>query len=257
MIFRRIRRWWYPGGLLAATLASHGLAAEARADSLASEDAPPLADSSGFMDDASLAEGPMFGDAAPLADSTLDELRGGFTLPNGMDVTVGIDIQTMVNGALALRTVMTTADAGVPVLFVGNGSSTATSDAAQGGTAVTLPDGSVVRMTDGAAAPATAGAGQQQVVLTANGPAVSTPSGTVQLVKNDSGSQVILNGDALELRHIIGNFTGTVVANTANDRIIDTVVTVNVDLQNSAVPLGNGMLRWDSMAIEAAGRSIR
>lgn len=256
MTSRCLGRWRYPGGLLAATLASHGLAAEARASSPVSGDAPPLGDGPVIGNDTSLVEGPLFGNAARLADDELDELRGGFVLPNGMDVAIGFDIQTTVNGALALRTVMTTADAGLPVLFVGNGGAP-TTDTAQGGTAVTLPNGGVVRVLDGSAAPPETSGGQQQVLPTANGPPVSTPSGTVQLVKNDAGSQVILHADALELRHLVGNLTGTVIANTANDRIIDTVVTVNIDLQNSAVPFGNAMLRWDSMAMEAAGRVIR
>lgn len=251
----RSRRWWVSGGLLIGTLASQGLASEAHAESPVSGDEPPRADSPVFDREAALGERPLFGGAAQLADDELDQLRGGFILPNGMDVTVGIDIQTSVNGALALRTLVTTADAGVPVVFVGDGITQANS--AQGGTAVTLPGGGVVRVGSGGASSMEAGSGQQQIEPVANGAALSTSSGTVQLFNDDSGSQVVLNGDSLELRHMIGNFTGSVVANTANDRSISTVVTVNVDLQNSAVLLGNALLRLDAIATEVASRGIR
>lgn len=251
----RSRGWWISGGLLIGALASQGFASEARAETPASGDAPPMADNPVFEGKAVLAEKPLFGGAATVADDALDEMRGGFILPNGMDVTVGIDIQTTVNGVLALRSLVTTADAGLPVLFVGDGGAQANS--AQGGTTVTLPGGGVVRLVDGGASSMEGGPGQQRVEAVPNGAAVSTPSGTVRLLSDDSGSQVVLNGDSLELRHMIGNFTGSVVANTANDRSISTVVTVNVDLQNSAVPLGNALLRLESIAMEAASRGIR
>lgn len=251
----RSRRWWFSGGWVIATLASQGLASEAHAESPLSSDAPPLADSPVFESETALAERPLFGGAAQLDDDALDELRGGFILPNGMDVAIGIDIQTSVNGVLALRTMVTTADTGLPVLFVGDGSTTASS--VQGGTAVTLSGGGVVRLVEGGASSLEAGPGQQRIEPAANGAAVSTPSGTVQLFNDESGSQVVLNGDSLELRHMVGNFTGSVIANTANDRSISTVVTVNVDLQNSAVPLGNALLRLEAIAMEAASRSIR
>ncbi|WP_395397061.1 hypothetical protein [Novosphingobium sp. BL-8A] len=196
--------------------------------------------------------GPVFGSSATLTDAQLDELRGGFELPNGMDVVVGVDIQTLVNGALALRSVLNT-DTGTPVVFVGDGSG-ATSSSSSSGTAA--GGGVVVKVGDTAMTIQPA-AGQQQVTLTANGPAVSTPSGTVQLVKDANGSQVILNGNSLELRQMIGSLTGSIVANTANDRTIDTVVNVNVDVRNSALLAGSAMLHADTIALDAAGRGIR
>ncbi|WP_156457591.1 hypothetical protein [Altererythrobacter sp. Root672] len=192
---------------------------------------------------------------ARVTDEELDGMRGGFVLPNGMDVAVGIDIQTLVNGALALRTVLNTADTGLPLVFTGTGG--ATSAAADEGTVTTVPGVGVVRVVDGPAPPAEAGSGQQQIELTPNGPAVQTAAGSVQLAKDETGSIVVLSGNSLELRHIIGNFTGTLIANTANDRSIDTVVTLNIDLRNSAVPVGNAMLRWESVAADIVGRSVR
>lgn len=190
-----------------------------------------------------------FAASATLSDAQLDELRGGFELPNGMDVVVGVDIQTLVNGALALRSVLNT-DTGTPVVFVGDGSGVvnATGGAATGGVVVRVGDTATTTQ---------AQVGEQQVMLTVNGPAVSTPSGAVQLIRDDNGSQVLLSGDSLELRQMIGSLTGSIVANTANDRTIDTVVTINVDVQNSGLLAGNAMLRADSLALDTAGRGIR
>lgn len=227
---RRFVRWSIRGGLLLC-LANAGLA-------------PGLN-----------AEAPPFPAEARVADDELDRARGGFILPNGMDVAVGIDIQTLVNGTLALRTVLNTADNGLPVVFAGTGGTSSTPSGE--GNSTVVPGVGVVRVVEGPAPPAEAGAGQQAIELTPNGPAVLTQLGSVQLAKDEAGSIVVLNGDSLELRHMIGNFTGTLVANTANDRSIDTVVTVNIDLQNSAVPVGNAMLRWESIAVESVGRSIR
>lgn len=199
---------------------------------------------------------PPFPTRAHIADDALDRVRGGFVLPNGMDVSLGIGIETRLNGVLVLRTELTMADDGLPTVFSGTGG-TPSVTAAGNGTTSTIPGVAVIRVVEGAASPAEATAGRQGLELTPNGPALSTPSGSVQLIKDDMGSTVVLHDDSLELRHMIGRFTGAVVANTANDRTIDTVVTVNIDLQNSAVPAGNAMLHWESIAIEAASRSIR
>jgi hypothetical protein len=114
----------------------------------------------------------------------------------------------------------------------------------------------VIRVSNGSAAPAASGS-EQQVTLTPNGAAQLTPSGSVQLTKDDNGSTVSLHGESFKIRHMIGNFTGSLVANSANNISIDTVTTVNVDLKNSTVPIDNTMLRWEAVAIDAAGRGVR
>jgi len=245
----RVGSWWIAGGLLLAATASPSRAATDEG-SPSLPDSPPVQDRAGLTS-AAHEVSPLFGTSATLTDAQLDTMRGGFELPNGMDVVVGVDIQTLVNGTLALRSVLNT-ETGTPVVFVGDG----TSGGSSSGTGTSAGGGVVVHV--GSANTAIqAGAGQQQVTLTPNGPAVSTPSGTVQLVKDGGGSQVILNGNSLELHQMIGSLTGSIVANTANDRTIDTVVTINVDVQNSGLLAGNAVLRADSIALDTAGRGIR
>ncbi|TCM16120.1 hypothetical protein EDF56_108108 [Novosphingobium sp. PhB165] len=246
----RAGSWWMAGGLLAAGIASPSHAA-ADLDSRSGPISPFTEPGKSAMSADRDPGIPLFGAAATLTDSELDALRGGFELPNGMDVVVGVDIQTLVNGTLALRSVLNS-DTGTPVVFVGNGSGAVSSSGTGTGTA-----GGVVVHVGDATTTIQPVAGEQQVSLTPNGPAVSTPSGSVQLVKNDSGSQVILNGNSLELRQMIGSLTGSIVANTANDRTIDTVVTINVAVPNSGILVGNSLLRADSIALDTAGRGIR
>lgn len=48
--------------------------------------------------------GSPFGDAQPLSEATLSGMRGGFVLPNGMNLRIGARIETLRNGVLQLRT---------------------------------------------------------------------------------------------------------------------------------------------------------
>ncbi|RYG33467.1 MAG: hypothetical protein EON93_09575 [Burkholderiales bacterium] len=191
-----------------------------------------------------------------LADDRLDQIRGGFVLPNGMDLAIGIDIQTLVNGALALRTEFRTGNGGVPLLFTGAGAPSAV-PADEGGHVTAVRGLGMIRLVDGSPTPNASGVGQQRIELSPNGPAAAIPLGSVLLAKDEAGSIVVLQGEGLEVRHMIGSVVGSLVANTADNRSIETIVTVNVDLHNSAVPIGNGMLRWEGIAIEAANRIIR
>lgn len=207
-----------------------------------------------------LADGSLFPARERVSEAALDQVRGGFALPNGMDISVGIEIVTLVNGALALRTVLTSGESGGPSVFTTkNGASAgpAAATLAEGVTAAEIPGVGVVRVVEGPISTPTPADGEQRIELTPNGPPVVTQLGSVQLEQDDRGAVVVLNGNSLELRHMIGNFTGSLVANTANDRTIDTIVTVSVDLHNSAVPIGNAMLRWESVAVDTAGRGIR
>lgn len=227
----RARHWWIHGALLLAGVASPAWAAGLRTDALP------------------------FPKQQRVSDDELDRLRGGFVLPNGMDVSVGIDIETLVNGILALRTVLSTANGGVPVVFTSSGNTPAATSS-ESVPSITIPGVGVIRVANGSAAPAAAGS-EQQLTLTPNGAAQPIPSGSVQLTKDDNGSTVSLHGESFEIRHMIGNFTGSLVANSANNISIDTVTTVNVDLKNSTVPIDNTMLRWEAVAIDAAGRGVR
>lgn len=144
-----------------------------------------------------------FSSRPPVSIEELGNLRGGFTLPNGMDVMAGVQIETRVNGELALHTVLNIADPTKAALEI-----------------------------------------------------FAPPSqalGSIRVAQRDAGSVVILQGPNLEVQHLTGNATGILVANTLDNRAIDTVATVRVSLADSAVPIGNLLLRIESIMIDAVG----
>lgn len=213
------------------------------------------------------------GNTRAVSDAELATMRGGVQLPNGLNVAIGIDIQTRIDGVLALHTVFSSEGpaAGIRVYTDGPGGpssvpgsvTVATGDPSWPSVAVSrTPTGTTV--TAGGAgnppsvnivagpAPDWPNAGGQNVVpVTANGPAIEASSGSIRLTADDSGAQVTLVTPATEIRHLVGQATGAVIANTADDRSIDTVSTINVNLLGLPVALMNGVLLVNRIAADA------
>lgn len=201
--------------------------------------APAAADSGSF-------EG-----AQIVPDGNLGDVRGGFLLPNGMDIGLGITVDTLVDGRLALSTVMTVDNAANLSIYTGGNmrrQTTTTEFRVPGPNSPTL-----FRITQDES-PSLDGGGKQPIAISPNGAPVATPLGTVQLSQSDTQSTVVFAGEGLELRHMIGAVTGALVANTANNRVIDTMVTVNLDIRHSAIPVGAMMLGLDTLLAGAAAR---
>ena len=192
-----------------------------------------------------------FAGARIVADEPLGEVRGGFLLPNGMDIGLGIRVDTLVDGRLALSTVLTVDDATHLMIYTGGDFRT------QGRATEVLvpgPNGpSLVRIVQDTSS-SRGGVGGQPIAVVANGAPAQTPWGTVQLTQSDTQSTVSLVGDGLELRHMIGAITGALVANTGSDRVIDTMVTIDVDVRGSAIPTSATMLRLDALLAGAGTR---
>ena len=212
--------------------------------------------------------------AAPVADAELDDMHGKLLLPNGLDVSIGIDIQTRVDGFLALRTIFTTdgPGAGLRVLTGGAavapapaGTGAVTDDVAESAASVTIsrsPTGSTVEL-GGPAIPtnlkvstgstaAVIQPGETEVAATENGPSVSTPAGDVRILSNERGEVVTLDSADLQIQHLIGQATGVVVANSADGRSIDTVSAVNVDLRGLSPELAAGLALGDRIGLDIA-----
>jgi|SRR5579859_2927337 len=183
--------------------------------------------------------------AAIVSDAALDTMRGGFELPNGMDISIGIQIDTLVNGSTVLRTLLTGSDGSTLQVFAGG--PTTSSDTGNAGKGLSVHVGSTV-LADGSVS------NGQLVQLTPNGASVVTESGTVHLVQSNGQSTVLLDGNNLALQHMIGALTGAIVANQGSDRTIDTNVTVNLNIQNSAIPIGNMLMHIDNVLLGAGAR---
>jgi hypothetical protein len=164
------------------------------------------------------AAAPVFPQAQPLSDEELGGTRGGFTLPNGLEVALAVITETRIDGQLAVRSSYRIDD-GAPVVLV-QGRDPAT------GLLVTVdpdsPDGT------------------------------ATADGVIRLQGSPGGSRIVLNGDRIDVTHLSGRAIGSVIANSANNRAIDVLTTVQIDIGNATPELiGSAMLRVDDIAANA------
>lgn len=214
--------------------------------------------------------------AVPVADSELATMRGGILLPNGLNIAIGIDIQTRVNGVLALHTIYstevpnnairvytdgTTAPASAPgtttIATGGNSSPGIDASRSPTGTTVTAASGGqpmIVNVLVGPTSTWLDAAGQTNVPVTANGSAVPASSGAITLVEDGAGARVTLSAPGLQVQHLVGQATGAVIANTADNRSIDTVSSINVNLVGVPAALLGGALMINRLAAETASR---
>ncbi|MEP0189469.1 MAG: hypothetical protein ABJP70_02670 [Erythrobacter sp.] len=75
--------------------------------------------------------------------------------------------------------------------------------------------------------------------LTDTGPIVSveqvSENADLDVIEDENGSRVSIALDGTRVSHLAGQATGSVILNTGNNRIIDTVTTVDLDLSRMAV----------------------
>jgi hypothetical protein len=213
--------------------------------------------------------------ADKVADAALAGMRGGLRLPDGLDVQIGIDIETRLNGALILHTIYSSdgPNAGIKVYTGGtstpartagaikvSGSATSNApvivvDRTATGTIVSARPQPVpvnAALVQGSPADWPDVSGQNAVAVTANGPAVSSGGNGIQLTSDRQGAVVTLDAPGLEVRHLVGRATGVVIANTGNDRVIDTASAVNVTLQGLSPVLMSSFLTINRIAASAA-----
>jgi hypothetical protein len=212
---------------------------------------------------------------AQVPNEILAGMRGGVQLPNGLNIAIGIDIQTRVDGVLALHTLYSTdgPDAGVRVFTGGPAASSAPagemsvdtpgSDAAPEVTVSRAPTGTTidistpsaparVNILSGQSSTWGTAAGETQVPVSENGPPAETPVGNIRLAADERGAVVTLDAPMLQIRHVLGEAAGIVVANSGNDRTIDTVSSVNLDLRGLSPELMAGLSMGDQLALAVA-----
>lgn len=200
--------------------------------------------------------------AEPLPDQALAEQRGGFRLPNGVDVALTIQTQTSVNGALVLSTVFR-ADQGAPSVTVFTpkpGEVVAAPPSAPAGVGsgsapvISFDARSGLQVTPGTAGPAlnvaggrptvdqAAPAGLQQIDV--SGAGVVTDAGQVAAARAGAVDTVQLRAGDLTVTHLVGGAFGSAIVNSANDRAIDTQTSLMIDLANAGPDVvGSAMLR--------------
>lgn len=204
--------------------------------------------------------------AASIPDTELAEQRGGFTLPNGVDVALTVQTQTAINGNVVLRTVFR-ADQGPATLAV-YAPKPGEQVAAQAGTAggatampvVTYDSRTGIQVASGAGRPAVSIATQGMAgealptglaridaatgTVTDNGVVTQTTRGALQTAELTAGD--------LSIAHLAGSAFGSAIANSGSDRAIDTQTTIGLDLRNAGPQLlGSAMLRVEDMTTAA------
>ena len=200
--------------------------------------------------------------AEPVSDRELATQRGGFRLPNGVDVALTIQTQTSVNGALVLSTVFR-ADQGAPSVTVftpkpgetvAAPASAPTTVASGSGPVISFDARSGIQITPGGAGPAISVAsgrppagdvppsGLQQV--DASGAGFATDAGQVIAARTGGVDTVQLRAGDLTVTHLVGGAFGSAIVNSANDRAIDTQTSLMIDLANAGPEVvGSAMLR--------------
>jgi hypothetical protein len=164
------------------------------------------------------ANAPVYPDTAAMTDPQLAAARGGFDLPNGLQIMLAVTTETRIDGQLSVRSSWQVAN-GAPVLTVqGRDPST--------GQLVTLDP--------------TVGGG------------VITADGVIRLQNGPDGARVLLNGTGIDVAHLAGRALGSVISNSANDRVVDVLTTVQIDIANASPELiGSALLRVDDIAANA------
>jgi hypothetical protein len=210
--------------------------------------------------------------AGAVDPSELGEMRGGFTLPSGLEVALSVVTETALDGATLLRTQFTIADR-APTLqvFVGDGTAAGMREAGAASTAagavrpditynreqgLTVMPGTTsaipFNINVGASSASAADPSLQQVEV-APGASVATPVGVVSHLQSGLLGRIELQADGLDTTHFYGSAFGSLTANTASDQAIDTVTSVTINLGNvSPDTLGSVLSRVEGLSVDSA-----
>jgi hypothetical protein len=214
--------------------------------------------------------------APPLPDAVLATQRGGFRLPNGIDIALAVQTDTAVNGLAVLRTVFRV-DQGAPTLTVyapkagesvaapstsGTTQSTAMTSAQP---TVSFDNRSGVRISPGlpnvglaVGTSVTKWSDDVPKGLAEVSSGAVTDNGTITHQVRGGLQTVTLDAKDLTVTHLAGNAFGSAVANSGSDRAIDTATSVSIDLRNAGPDvLGSTMFRIQDIANDAVGMRVR
>lgn len=216
---------------------------------------------------------------SPLSDEELAQVTGKFILPNGVELALTVTSDTVVNGQLILRTVLSVDQKSELTVFGRNQATPAASYSGNGGSATMAPGGVVITLdrqsgiqtitptfavlrgstvTIGSEMQSPQSLGLTALPLAAGGPAIQTADGSVSLQAVSGGSLVTLSGDQLAVSNLVGQSIATAIANSANDRTIDTVTNIAIDARDiTPYQLGSAQLRVDSLVLDATRGILR
>lgn len=207
----------------------------------------------------------VFGATLPVGDVELSAQRGGFTLPNGVDVSMTVQTQTSVDGAVVLRTIFQ-ADQGAPSFAIYtprrgetvSGAATAPLKATTTSPVISFDRTGALQVSGESVVPSVnvavrgAGAGDPTGALEQSDSGV-TDQGMVSRISHGNVRTVELRGADFTVTHLAGGAFGSAIANTGSNRTIDTETAVSIDLSNVGPDvLGSAMLRVQDIAASAS-----
>lgn len=207
----------------------------------------------------------------PLPDAVLAEQRGGFRLPSGLDIDLAVRTQTAVDGKVVLATVFTLAEGGsrFTAYVPRPGETVSAAPTAKAGAnagSVALPqiafDGrNGISVIPGQAASNVAVGGGSGAGTLSDGLVEVSPGevagGTLGAVTDGTLRKIQLDAADLSIAHLAGRAFGSVIANSASDRAIDTTTSVGIDLRNAGPDnLGSTFLQVGDLSADAIARRI-
>jgi hypothetical protein len=211
----------------------------------------------------------------PMTTAELAEQRGGFRLPNGIDVAIAVQTDTLVDQTLVLRSVYTI-DRGPPTVRAWTANDPAaptTTSTVSSGTqqnvspVVSYDSRNGIQVTPGFGSPSViirTGSPHIEVDAAAlreiplDGSVVAAPAGTITQAVRNGIQSVRLESTDLAITHLAGSAIGSIIENSGSGRVIDTVTSVAIELGNAGPDkLGSAMPRVESIGIDALQTRIR
>lgn len=206
--------------------------------------------------------------AGPVPDTDLAQMRGGFSLPNGIDIALAVQTQTKIDGAIVLRTIFQADDG--PARFAAYVPTRSGMDGGEASdhktpTTTTAPviafdNRNGFQFAPGVTLP-NVGGGQSKAIASntpegfapvgVDGP-TQTTAGLVTVTDIGPSYRATLDGAMLSISHLAGQAFGSIVANSADNRNIDVETRVDLSLAGASPDvLGSSMFRVENTALDA------
>lgn len=159
----------------------------------------------------------------PISEHQLETMRGGFMLPGGLDVSLAVTTESRIDNQLVLKSVFVLGRSGTSLDLQSRGSSGLIS--------------SLNFETDQSSTGA---------------------DGTVTLLRQANSSRLVLDGQQTDVTLLVGGAFGSLVSNTADNRTIDVMTTVDIDISNASPELlGSSLLRAEDLALSSTAQLVR
>lgn len=195
-------------------------------------------------------DGEMLFDAPAMSEAELADSRGGFALPNGVEVALGVAISTAVNGQRLIETRMTMVGNRVEIGSVVN---QALAEALAAETAAAKGAQPAMAAQSAAVAPEAIADTAPPVQTPQQVAAAAAPPAVTQVTDTGSSYQVSVTLPTLSVQHFVGESFGSIIANSGDGRVIDHSANIDISLSNAGpFMLGSAIFRVQNLGIESS-----